>query len=71
MFETKFAVTKTIGNKETFLKFFGEDEKEAAKKYGAEIAKTNTEGVITCLKAQFDEDNHMKDGKCEVFEVWE
>lgn len=70
MFEKKFAVTKTIGNDEKILKYFGEDEKASALKYGEEVAKENTEGVISCVLARFDESGHMKNGECEVFEVW-
>ncbi len=71
MFEKKIAVTKSIGNDEKILKYFGEDEKSAALAYGAEVAKTNTDGVITCIMARFDENGNMKDGECEVFEVWD
>ena len=71
MFEKKFAVTKTVGNNEVILKYFDENAKEEAKAYAAEVAKTNTEGVITCVLARFDADGHMKDGECEVFEVYE
>lgn len=70
MFEKKFAVTKTVGNDEKILKYFSEDEKAEALAYGAEVAKENTEGVITCIAARFDEDGNMKNGECEVFEVW-
>lgn len=70
MFEKKFAITKTVGNDEKILKYFGEDEKAAAMAYGAEVAKENTEGVIACIMARFDEDGNMKGSECEVFEVW-
>lgn len=70
MFEKKFAVTKTIGNDEEILKYFGEDEKAEALAYGEEIAKNNTEGVIACILAQFDKDGNKKNNECEVFEVW-
>lgn len=71
MFEKKFAVTKTIGNDEKILKYFGEDEKVAALSYGAEIAKGNVDGVITCILARFDKNGNKKNGECEVFEVWD
>ena len=71
MFEKKFAVTRTVGNNEKILKFFNEDEKEEALLYGAAVAKDNTEGVITCMLAQFDKKNRMKNEECEVYEVWE
>lgn len=70
MFEKKFAVTKTVGNNEKILKYFGEDEKAAALAYGAEVAKENTDGVISCILTRFDENGNKKDGECEVFEVW-
>lgn len=71
MFEKRFAITKTVGNDEKILKFFGEDEKAAALAYGAEVAKKNTDGVITCILARFDKDDNKKNNECEVFEVWE
>lgn len=71
MFEKKFAVTRTIDSKETVLRFFREDEKEAAMAYGAEVAKTNNKGVIACVLALFDENDNMKNYECKVFEVWQ
>lgn len=71
MFEKKFAVAKTVGNDEKILKYFGEDEKAAALAYGAEVAKDNTDGVISCILARFDESGNKKNGECEVFEVWD
>ena len=71
MFERKFAVTRTVKNNEVVLKFFGEDQKQEALAYGAEVAKTNKEGVIACIEAQFDENGNMKNRECRVFEVWE
>lgn len=70
MFEKKFAITKTVGNDEKILKFFDEDERAAALAYGADVAKKNTEGVVTCILSRFDENGNMKDNECEVFEVW-
>lgn len=70
MFEKKFAVTKTVGNDEKILKYFGEDEKAEALAYGANIAKENSEGVISCILARFDRDGNKKNNECEVFEVW-
>lgn len=70
MFEKKFAIVKTIGNDETVLKYFDEDEKDAAIAYGVEVAKGNTDGVIVCFLARFDEDGNIKDNEREVFEVW-
>ncbi len=70
MFEKKFAVTKTVGNDEKILKYFREDEKSEALEYGANIAKENSDGVISCILAQFDEDGNKKNNECEVFEVW-
>lgn len=71
MFEKKFAVTKTVGNNEEILKYFGEDEKSEALAYGANIAKDNSEGVISCILARFDKDGNKKNNECEVFEVWD
>ena len=70
MYEKKFAVTRCIGNTDQIIKCFGESEKEAAIAFGKEVAETNTEGVITCVRALIDENGHFKDGQCEVFEVW-
>ena len=70
MYEREFAVTKCIGNTEHIIKRFREDEKEAALACGKEVAKTNTEGVITCVRARFDENGHYMNGECEVFQVW-
>ena len=71
MFTRKFAVTKCVGDNEEILKYFAEDEKDKALAYGAEIAKENTEGVITCIRAMFDEDGNIKGREARVFEVWE
>lgn len=71
MFEKKFAVTRTIGNNEEILKTFGENEKEAAIAYGAEVAKTNENGVIACIFASFDENGNMYNRECRIFEVWQ
>lgn len=70
MYQKKFAVTRVVENDETILKFFMEDEKEAAKVFGTEIAKKNSKGVIICLLAWFDEKNHIKNNEREIFEVW-
>ena len=71
MYQKKFAVTRVVENDETILKFFKEDEKEAAKAYGAEVAKNNPQDVIACFLAWFDEKNQVINGEREVFEVWE
>lgn len=70
--ERKFAVTKVVGNREEVLKVF-DDDKQAALAYGAEVAKTNTEGVITCVKAPFADNGKMAvtGVNIEVFEVWD
>lgn len=70
MYEKKFAVTRCIGNTEHILRCFAEEEKEAALAFGREVAETNAEGVITCVRAVLDADGRFKDGACEVFEVW-
>lgn len=70
MYERKFAIIRVVGNNETVLKYFEENEKEEAKAYGAEIAKTNTEGVIVCELARFDNDGNKKNNESRVFEVW-
>ena len=70
MFEKKFAITRTVGNDETILKYFDEDEKAEALAYGADVAKENSEGVIACILARFDEDGNKENNECAVFEVW-
>ncbi len=70
MLESKIAITKTVGNNEIILKFFSQDEKEAAKAYGAAVAKDNVDGVISCVLAEFDESGKMEDNQCQVLEVW-
>ena len=70
MFEKKFAILKIVGNDEKILKYFGEDDKATALAYGEEAAKKKTEGVISCVLAEFDENGNKKNGECEVFEVW-
>lgn len=67
--ERKYAVTRCIGNNEEVLKVFG-DDKEAAIAYGAEIAKGNTEGVISCVLAIFNQENKLSNHDVKVFEVW-
>lgn len=71
MFKRKFAVTKVVGNNEEIIKFFDENKKEEAIAFGANFAKTNKEGIISCILADFDENNHIKNNECRVFEVWE
>ena len=66
----KFAVTRCVGNDDTVLKFFDENDKQGAIAYGSEVAKTNTQGVITCVLGLYDEDGRLKDNECRVFEVW-
>ena len=67
----KFAVTHIVGNEETNIKTFPEEEKQNAIEYGRETAKGNTSGVIACIKALFDENDNRADNKCWIFEVWE
>ena len=67
--EKKYAITRTVGNNEEVLKVFGSD-KQAALAYGAEVAKDNSEGVIACVYALFNEEGKMFGGNCRVFEVW-
>ncbi|MCD7828052.1 MAG: DUF4205 domain-containing protein [Clostridiales bacterium] len=68
--ERKFAVIRVVGNDEEVLKVF-DDDKQAALAYGAEIAKNNTDGVIACVQAFFNEENKMCTSQFRVFEVWE
>ena len=70
MFVKKFAVTHTIGNRETVLKTFPEKQKSAALSWGKEAAAGLEQGVIACVLAEFDEANQMRDHQCRVFEVW-
>ena len=65
----KFAVTRTIGNDEKVLKVF-DDDKESAIAYGAEVAKTNTEGVISCVQGLFNNEGKMCVNYLKVYEVW-
>lgn len=67
----KFAVTRIVGNEETIIRTFPEEEKQNAIEYGREIAKGNISGVIACIKALFDENDNRADNKCWIFEVWE
>lgn len=71
MYKEQFAITKTIGNEETVIRYFGVTEKDSACRAGEEIAKFNTEGVIACVLAYFDQRGKMKDGTCRVFSVWD
>ena len=70
MFEKKFAIIKTVGNDEKTLKYFNEDEKEKAIAYGAEIAKENKEGTISCALGYFDTRGRMAANIRRVYEVW-
>ena len=70
IYEHKFAVVQWIATGTIkVLKFFGEDEKEAALAVGAEYAKT-TDSVIHCVLASFNQHNQMKNGECRIYEVW-
>lgn len=66
----KYAITRTVGNNEIVLKTFDENCKDEALAYGAEIAKSNTEGVISCVFALFNDDDKMNNYDVRVFEVW-
>lgn len=70
MFEKKFAITRVVGDEREVLKLFGENEKDKAIAYGAEVAATNDKGIISCILAIFDEDNRIKDGGFRLFEAW-
>lgn len=70
MFEKKFAVMQTIGNNNKVLAFFGDDHDQATA-YGAEIAsKGDFKGVISCVRAMFDENGNILNHEYRVFEVW-
>lgn len=69
-YEEKFVITRVVGDKEKFLKYFGINEKEAALAYGEEISKTNTEGVIACYTAMFNKRGRMHGGNMRVYKVW-
>lgn len=67
--ERKYAITRTIDNNEVVLKSFDENCKDEAIAYGAEVAKTNTQGVISCVFAYL----MMRQNGIiisRVFEVW-
>lgn len=66
----KYAITRTVGNNEIVLKTFDENCKDEALAYGAEIAKTNTEGIISCVLALFNDDGKMNNHDVRVFEAW-
>ena len=66
----KYAITRTVGNNEVVLKSFDENRKDEALAYGAEISKSNTEGVISCVFALFNDDGKMNNHDVRVFEVW-
>ena len=70
MEETKFVVLRVVGNDETVLKIFGNDEKEAALAYGESAAKENTAGTVACIRAWFDAAGHWRDDIMEIFEAW-
>ena len=67
----KFAVTHIAGNEETIIRTFPETEKQQAIDYGRMTAESNVRGVITCIKALFDENDNRVDNRCWIFEVWE
>lgn len=66
----RFAITRTIGNNVTVLKSFDKDCKEKALAYGAEVAKSNTEGSICCVLALFNDEGKMYHNDVRIFEVW-
>ncbi|WP_412612888.1 hypothetical protein [Candidatus Pseudoruminococcus sp.] len=68
--ERKYAITRTIDNNEVVLKSFDENCKDEAIAYGAEVAKTNTQGVISCVFALFNDEGKMNNHNVRVFEVW-
>ena len=67
----KFAVTHIVGNEETIIRTFPENEKQQAIEYGKMTAESNVRGVIACIKALLDENDNRADNKCWIFEVWE
>lgn len=70
MYEKRFAITRTVGNDEVVLKHFGENKKEAAMTYGAEAAKDNTEGIISCILTMIDTKSGKMSSVCRVYNVW-
>ncbi|MCI5655013.1 MAG: hypothetical protein MR300_00965 [Ruminococcus sp.] len=68
--ERKYAITRTIDNHEVVLKSFDENCKDEAIAYGAEVAKNNTQGVISCVFALFNDEGKMNNHNVRVFEVW-
>ena len=70
MEEKKFVVLRVVGNDETVLKIFGNDEKEAAIAYGESVARENTVGTIACIRAWFDASGQKRDDIMEIFEAW-
>ncbi len=70
MEETKFVVLRVVGNDETVLKIFDDDEKDAAIAYGESVARENTIGTIACIRAWFDAAGQKRDDIMEIFEAW-
>lgn len=67
----RFAVTHIMGNDETVIRTFPEEEKQQAIEYGKIASESKVNGVIACIKALFDDNNNRADNKCLVYEVWE
>ncbi len=70
MIVRKFVVAHTVGNEEKVRKTFPENQKDEVFRYGGEMVKELERGVIVCVLAHIDENNHMIGNQCRVFEVW-
>lgn len=65
----RFAVEWVAGNDVTVLKLFGKDEKQAATDYARKISKEFDRGLVTVIRAPFDDETQRMEG--ERFSLYE
>ena len=66
----KFAIKLVKGDNNTILETFDTKEEAlaAGKKYRAMY--TSEQGLISCIQADFDENNNLTDGSYKLFDAW-
>jgi hypothetical protein len=64
-----YAITLTKKNKRNILRIF--DEKEKAIEYGKKLYEsTALLGTLTCIEADFDEEENIVGGKYRLLHTW-
>lgn len=65
-----FAITLTNGNNRTVLYIC--DNKEKAIKKGDELIQTlsRDSGILSCIQADFDDNNNIVNGRYRIYKSW-